>query len=84
MNPIQNDVHKTMCDYLNYMRQKVWESPKVFLHKQRLIKSPAEIALMQKSCDVASDSIIKTIKFSYPGKTVIIFIFFIYKFCCRY
>ncbi|EEZ97679.2 xaa-Pro aminopeptidase 3 isoform X1 [Tribolium castaneum] len=67
MNPVQIDVHKTMVDYLNYMRQKMWESPKVFIHKQRLIKSPAEVALMQQSCDIASRAIIETIKASHPG-----------------
>jgi Xaa-Pro aminopeptidase len=45
----------------------MWESPKIFMHRQRLIKSPAEITLMQRSCDVASDAIIKTIQSSYPG-----------------
>ena len=68
MNPVQTEVHKIMCDYLNYMGKKMWESPKVFVHRQRLIKSPAEIALMQKSCDVASEAIVRTIQASYPGK----------------
>ncbi|KAJ3651342.1 hypothetical protein Zmor_017391 [Zophobas morio] len=67
MNPVQTEVHKIMCDYLNYMGKKMWESPKVFVHRQRLIKSPAEIALMQKSCDVASEAIVRTIQASYPG-----------------
>ncbi|XP_044262173.1 xaa-Pro aminopeptidase 3 [Tribolium madens] len=67
MNPVQIDVHKTMVDYLNFMRLKMWESPKVFIHKQRLIKSPAEIALMQQSCDIGANSIVETIKASRPG-----------------
>lgn len=67
MNSIQIDVHKVMIDYLNYMRRKLWESPKIFIHRLRLIKSRAEIALMQESCNVASDAIVKTIKTSYPG-----------------
>jgi Xaa-Pro aminopeptidase len=67
MNPVQVDVHKIMCEYINYLNQKMWESPKIFVHRQRLIKSPAEITLMQRSCDVASDAIIKTIQSSYPG-----------------
>ncbi|RZC33528.1 Xaa-Pro aminopeptidase 3, partial [Asbolus verrucosus] len=67
MNPVQDDVHRLMCDYLNYMKQKMWESPKIFVHKQRVIKSPAEIALMQESCDIASEAIVKTVGASRPG-----------------
>jgi Xaa-Pro aminopeptidase len=70
MNPVQVDVHKIMCEYINYLNQKMWESPKIFVHRQRLIKSPAEITLMQRSCDVASDAIIKTIQSSYPGTVI--------------
>lgn len=44
----------------------LWENPVPFFHKLRLIKSYAEIALMQKTCDIASEAIIETIKKSQP------------------
>ncbi|XP_074106368.1 xaa-Pro aminopeptidase 3-like [Cotesia typhae] len=44
-------------------------SIKNIFHQIRLIKSPAEIELMQKSCDIASEAITKTIKVSKAGMT---------------
>lgn len=68
MTPVQKNIHKVMQDFLNEKFNKLWESPNSFIHQLRLIKSPAEIKLMQKSCDIASDAIAKTIRFSRPGK----------------
>lgn len=42
-------------------------SPRKIVHGLRVIKSPAEIALMRKSCQIASKSIETTIASSYPG-----------------
>lgn len=67
MTPIQAETHKIMFDFLNCMPQKMWESPKVFVHRQRLIKSSAEVELMQKSCDIAGKAIEDTIAFSSAG-----------------
>lgn len=43
------------------------ESPTSFIHRQRLIKSPAEINLMRRTCDIASHAINQTIRESKPG-----------------
>lgn len=68
MTPVQSVVHKVMCDYLNEIIHKMWESPKPFIHKLRVFKSPAEVELLQKSCDIASEAFIRTIADSKPGK----------------
>ncbi|KAF2901085.1 hypothetical protein ILUMI_05141 [Ignelater luminosus] len=67
ITPVQKNIHKVMQDFLNEKFNKLWESPNRFIHQLRLIKSPAEIKLMQKSCDIASDAIAKTIRFARPG-----------------
>lgn len=43
------------------------ESPTAFIHKMRLIKSPAEINLMRTTCEIASESINQTIADTRPG-----------------
>lgn len=68
MTSVQSVVHKVMCDYLSEIINKMWESPKAFIHKLRVFKSPAEVALLQKSCDIASEAIIRTITASKPGR----------------
>lgn len=45
-----------------------FESPTIFLHQQRLIKSAAEIDLMRRTCEIASEAINLTMKESSPGK----------------
>lgn len=67
MSPVQTAVHKVMCEHLNDILNKIWESPKPFVQKLRLFKSPNEVALLQKSCDIASEAFIKTISNSKPG-----------------
>lgn len=67
MSAVQLSVHKVMCEYLSEIFNKIWESPKPFVQKLRLFKSPAEVALMQKSCDIASEAFIKTMTNSKPG-----------------
>lgn len=44
------------------------ESPMKFLHELRLIKSPAEINLMRKTCEIASEAINKTMQNTKPGE----------------
>lgn len=68
MSPVQVSVHKVMCDYLSEILNKIWESPKQFVHKLRLYKSPAEVNLLRKSCDVASEAFIKAMSTSKPGR----------------
>lgn len=43
------------------------ESPTVFVHRERLIKSPAEIQLMRRTCDIAATAINRTMHESQPG-----------------
>lgn len=43
------------------------ESPTVFIHRERLIKSPSEIELMRRTCDIASSAINQTMMESKPG-----------------
>lgn len=69
MNPLQPDVHRTLREFLGDAWNKMWESPKPFIHRLRLYKSPAEVALMKASCRIASDAIAATISSSYPGVT---------------
>ncbi|KAK4883642.1 hypothetical protein RN001_006961 [Aquatica leii] len=69
LSPVQKQVDSTMNNFLNKKFNKMWESPTPFVHRLRLIKSAAEIKLMQQSCDIASDAISKTIAFSKPGVT---------------
>lgn len=44
-----------------------FESPTEILHEMRVIKSPAEIDLMRKTCEIASKAINQTIRESRPG-----------------
>ncbi|XP_021937310.1 probable Xaa-Pro aminopeptidase 3 isoform X2 [Zootermopsis nevadensis] len=69
MNPAQPDVHRILREFLGDTWNKMWESPKPFIHRLRLHKSTAEVALMKASCKIASDAINATIASSYPGIT---------------
>lgn len=48
-------------------QNRLWLSPTPFIQTLRAIKSPAEIVLMQKTCDVAAEAFIKTMQMSRPG-----------------
>lgn len=43
------------------------ESPTIFVQKHRLIKSTAEIKLMERTCQIASQSINETMRDTLPG-----------------
>ena len=49
------------------------ESPRKIIQSQRWIKSSAEIALMQKSCDIAGKAMTDVMDFSYPGVSYILY-----------
>ncbi|XP_045468377.1 xaa-Pro aminopeptidase 3 isoform X2 [Harmonia axyridis] len=66
MSPVQENVHNVMENILK-QKKNFMDSPKTFIDQLRLIKSPAEIELMKKSCQIASEAIITTIKSSFPG-----------------
>ena len=67
LSPIQQSVHNVMMNYFQVKEKKKWNSPKPFIHRLRVIKSPSEVSLMQKSCDIASGAIAKAISTSKPG-----------------
>ena len=52
----------------DFLKQKgvSLESPRRLIHSLRWIKSPAEIALMARSCDIASQAFKEVMKFSTP------------------
>lgn len=64
---VQPIVHKKLCQLIKLTDAQIFASPKNLFHRIRLIKSNCEIDLMQQSCQIASDSIIKTIQISKPG-----------------
>lgn len=44
-----------------------FQSPMQFLHELRVIKSPAEVDLMRKTCEIASNAVNLTMQQSKPG-----------------
>ncbi|KAJ8962024.1 hypothetical protein NQ314_005806 [Rhamnusium bicolor] len=67
ITPVQNSIHKVICEFMNESGDKKWDNPKSFIHKLRLYKSPAEIALMQKSCDITAQAFVEAMACSKPG-----------------
>lgn len=63
----QRNVTEIINSFVNNTTSKRCEAPTNFIHKQRVIKSEAEIKLMRKTCQIASESINKTIQKSKPG-----------------
>ncbi|XP_035742435.1 xaa-Pro aminopeptidase 3-like isoform X1 [Vespa mandarinia] len=64
-NVLQTQLHTKLNELIKVNNQK-FTSPKNLFHKIRSIKSQSEINLMQKSCDIASMAIKKTIQASKP------------------
>ncbi|XP_049821354.1 xaa-Pro aminopeptidase 3 isoform X2 [Aethina tumida] len=67
INPVQNYTHRLVKKLVQEVIRKHCLSPVKFIHDLRMFKSPAEINLMQQSCDIASEAISETIKTSTPG-----------------
>nr|XP_023028066.1 probable Xaa-Pro aminopeptidase 3 [Leptinotarsa decemlineata] len=63
LTPVQKNIRNLMLE----IGHKKWENPKPFLHKLRLYKSPSEIALMQRACDITAQAFMETMSFSRPG-----------------
>lgn len=63
---IQPDLTANIEKLIVNHKPKIYESPLVFFHHLRLIKSPAEIKLMQKTCNIGCESLNKTIRESKP------------------
>lgn len=66
--PVQHNVHSIVKKFMSDGGNKSWENPKNIIQQLRLFKSPTEISLMQKTCDIASEAFVDTIKCSKPGK----------------
>ena len=64
---IHREVHKKLNQIVKLSDRQSFNCPKTLIHQVRLIKSPAEIKLMKKSCEIASAAIAKTIEISKPG-----------------
>lgn len=64
----KNNVYEVICTVMETLGTKSLESPKPIFHKIRLYKSTAEIALMQKACDITAEAFIDTISCSKPGE----------------
>lgn len=67
LDVVQPEVHKKLEQILKFSSVKSVNCPKFAIHQVRLIKSQSEINLMQKSCEIASDAISRTISLSKPG-----------------
>ncbi|KAK9880386.1 hypothetical protein WA026_010268 [Henosepilachna vigintioctopunctata] len=63
---VQENVDNVIKNILK-VRSNMLQSPRFFVDQQRLIKSPSEIELMRKSCQIASEAIVSTIESSHPG-----------------
>lgn len=57
---------KNLAEIVNPTRETI-ESPTKFIHTLRWIKSDAELELMRRTCDIASNAINFTMKNSRPG-----------------
>lgn len=57
---------KNLAEIVNPKRETI-ESPTKFIHTLRWIKSDAELELMRRTCDIASNAINFTMKNSRPG-----------------
>lgn len=66
-NIIQSELHRKLTQLIKIADNQMFNCPKTVFHQIRSIKSKAEVALMQKSCDIASEAIAKTISVSRPG-----------------
>lgn len=63
----QPDLTASVEKIIGNQKPKIFESPLVFFHNLRVIKSPAEIKLMRATCDIGCRSLNKTIRDSKPG-----------------
>nr|XP_033339039.1 xaa-Pro aminopeptidase 3-like [Megalopta genalis] len=66
---VQQNLHKKLLELMKKTNNKKFVSPTSIIHKIRLIKSPSEIDLMKKSCEIVSTAIVKTIEISKPKMT---------------
>ena len=56
-----------MTDFLKENNTGHLENPRTLIQASRVLKSPAERKLMQKTCDIASKAFREVMKYTYPG-----------------
>lgn len=63
-NPLHQKIHRSIAEAMMGIRKSEagYHSPKSALHETRVIKSPAEVSLMRRTCRIASDSIADTMR----------------------
>ena len=66
LKPASAKLHHTMLAMINEGKHTVMERPTSIIHSLRLVKSPAEIQLMRRSCEIAAFAMTETIAFSKP------------------
>ncbi len=68
LRPVHVGFHNQhLADFISANKGGFVESPRTLLHKQRLVKSPSEIALMGKTCNIAANAFKEVMKYSRPG-----------------
>lgn len=66
--PAHPEFHiKIFSEFFNQDSKRAIQSSVQLLHTQRVIKSAAEIDVMKRSVDIASEAFIEVMKYSYPG-----------------
>ena len=58
---------KAIGEFVRQNKHGFTETPRGLLQSLRVLKSPTEIKLMQKTCEVASQAFKEVMKYSYPG-----------------
>lgn len=70
--PVHGQFHaKHFMEFMKLNKNGFTENPRRIVQSLRLFKSPSEIRLMQKTCDIASTAFEEVMKFSEPGVSVI-------------
>ncbi len=59
--------NKYLADFIVANKGGFTEDPKSLLHSLRVVKSSREVALMEKTCDIAANAFNEVMKFSRPG-----------------
>lgn len=68
MSPTHVEFHlKHLANFIRDGKNLATKSPRILVQALRLIKSPAEAELMKQTCEIASKSFAKVMKFSKPG-----------------
>ncbi|XP_064609057.1 xaa-Pro aminopeptidase 3-like isoform X2 [Liolophura sinensis] len=68
IRPCHNDLHnRVLAQFLTQNRHTAMETTNQLVQALRLIKSPAEVALMKRSCEIASEAFQSVMQFSCPG-----------------